>query len=186
MGSTLVRLGSGDPPAPSLSFVSALAVFETIAPLFDASHHLQLKWPNDVLFDRSKVAGILLEMVGDAVVVGIGVNLASAPDLPDRPTASLSGNGQPPDRDLFAISLAEHFATELCRWREFGLSSTLPRFLYHSMHQIGTRTVVHDADGEPIVGGFAGLEQSDGALCLRLDDGSERVVRAGDVMLESD
>ena len=62
-------------------------------------HRAMLKWPNDVLIGGAKLAGILLERVGDAVVIGIGVNLAAAPDLPDRATIALSAFGPAPDRD---------------------------------------------------------------------------------------
>lgn len=57
---------------------------------------LEVKWPNDVLLDGAKLAGILVESAAsgaslDWLVIGIGANLATAPTLPDRPTATLSG-----------------------------------------------------------------------------------------------
>src|SRR5690606_23287947 len=79
MGSTVVHLGSQDPPPASLSFVAALAVYETVLPRLVGPRGLQLKWPNDVLLAGGKFCGLLLEREGESAVVGIGVNLAAAP-----------------------------------------------------------------------------------------------------------
>src|SRR5690349_18502921 len=71
--STLVRLRSGDPPAPSLALVAAVALHDT-ATLFAPDGEIRIKWPNDLLVGPSKLAGILLERAGEAVVIGFGVN----------------------------------------------------------------------------------------------------------------
>lgn len=190
MGSTVVRLQPDDLPAASLSFVAALAVRGAIAPLLDARHRVEVKWPNDVLLDRVKVAGILLEKHEDSVVIGIGVNLASSPNLPDRPTISLAQVGVTVDRNDFAEQLAANLAHEISLWRWHdtrlgpSLAHVLANFIAASVHQLGALTTVRDADGSEITGGFAGLEQTDGALCLRLQDGTERIIRAGDVILK--
>lgn len=181
MGSCAVRLGEGGPPPASLSFVAALAVLDAVAEVASESASLELKWPNDVLLNGGKLSGILLEMVKGHIVVGIGVNLARAPDLPDRKTAALADNVTPPLVEDFAESLAAHFATRLAAWRSHGLAATLAQFLAASIHAQGTPLTVHDTDGSLVAGSFAGLEESDGALRLRLADGSERVIRAGDI-----
>ena len=181
MGSTLVRRLDRDPPPASLSFVAALAVHDAARRAIGEEADLSLKWPNDVLLGGGKLSGILLEMVGNNVVVGIGVNLVSAPDLPDRKTASIADQGIVPELETFAHGLAEAFAARLAEWRREGLSVMLQRFLASSIHAPGSSMRVHDGQGEPIEGRFAGLETSDGALRLRLADGSEHVIRAGDV-----
>ena len=180
MGSRTVCLEADDPPAASLSFVSALAVHDTVRALVGEGA-LALKWPNDVLLSGGKLSGILLEMVREQVVVGIGVNLARAPQLPDRPTAALADVTPPPTLEHFAASLAEHFASRLAAWRTQGLAATLGRFLAASIHAQGSPVTAHDTDGSVLSGSFAGLEESDGAMRLRLADGSERVIRAGDI-----
>ena len=179
MGSTVVNLGEGGPPPASLSFVAALAVRDAAADV--AGEGLALKWPNDVLLNGSKLSGILLEMVRGHIVVGIGVNLAHAPDLPDRKTAALADVTTPPMLEDFAASLALAFDRRLEAWRTYGLGATLQAFLVHSIHAQGAPLTVHDTDGSVLSGSFAGLEESDGALRLRLADGSERVIRAGDI-----
>jgi len=181
MGSTAVELRKGDPVPASLSFVAALAVGQAIDATLDGACSPKLKWPNDVALEGGKVSGILLEMVGDHVVVGIGVNLASAPALETRKTAALSDYTAAPDPESFAETLAEVFARNLAEWRQDGLVPVLKGFLRNSVHSAGAPITVHDTDGSMVEGTFAGLEQNDGALRLRLADGSERVIRAGDI-----
>jgi BirA family biotin operon repressor/biotin-[acetyl-CoA-carboxylase] ligase len=181
MGSTVVTLREGGPPPASLSFVAALAVRDAAAAALPDDTALALKWPNDVLLDGGKLSGILLEMVRGHIVVGIGVNLARAPDLPDRKTAALADVIPPPPLEDFAASLAAAFDRRLESWRVYGLGATLQAFLNRSIHAQGSPVTVHDTDGSVLSGSFAGLEESDGALRLRLADGSERVIRAGDI-----
>jgi BirA family biotin operon repressor/biotin-[acetyl-CoA-carboxylase] ligase len=176
-GSTLVLLANDDPPPQSLSLAAGLAVAEAI----DAAvpgQGLMLKWPNDVLLLGKKLAGILLERSGDRVVVGFGVNLASAPDVPGKPAASLGGGIAP---EAFAPLLAASFTRLLELWR-----SSEPQLIGHAWlsraHPIGTELTVHASADETISGRFDGLEP-DGALRLRRDDGSLDIVRAGDVEL---
>jgi len=182
MGSTAICLGEGDPPAPSLALVAGLAVYEAVAPLVRPPIRLELKWPNDLLLRDAKLAGILLEREGKWVVAGIGVNLGQAPDVTGREVICLSAVGPAPDRDVFASTLAESFAVQLRRWRSHGLGFLLADWI-SAAHPRGTLLTVHGADGARISGSFDGLEP-DGALRLRLEDGSCRAIHAGDVMLE--
>ena len=181
MGSTLVRRAAGDPPAPSLSLAAGVAVQAALAPLLPPLAQPQLNWPNDVLVQGGKLAGILLEAAGDALVVGIGVNLASAPEVPGRETLALTRFGPAPDRDGFAAQLAEAFASELARWRQFGLAALIGRWQAVA-HPVGTALVARGAgeSGGDLAGHFAGLAE-DGALRLTLADGTTRVIHAGDV-----
>jgi BirA family biotin operon repressor/biotin-[acetyl-CoA-carboxylase] ligase len=181
MGSTVVVLGEGGPPPASLSFVAALAVRDACAAVVGAAAPLALKWPNDVMIDGGKLSGILLEMVSGHIIVGIGVNLARAPQLPDRKTAALADVTPPPLLEDFAASLAAAFDRRLEAWRTYGLGATLHAFQNQSFHTPGAPVTVHDTDGSVLTGSFAGLDESDGALRLRLADGSERVIRAGDI-----
>ena len=182
MGSTIVRLTPHDPAAASLSFAAALAAYEAVLGYVSVPRALQLKWPNDLLLGGSKLSGILLERTGDAAVIGIGVNLAAAPHLHDRPARHLAQVGPAPDRDRFARDLAVSFDRELDRWRQFGLEPLLARWLA-AAHPVGSPLLVHGSDGSRISGNFDGLEP-DGALRLRLADGSCRVIHAGDVNVE--
>lgn len=181
MGSGVVTIGDSDPPPASLSFVAAISVLQAVQGFLPDPALVALKWPNDVLLEGGKLSGILLEMVTGHIVVGIGVNLAHAPQVPDRKTAALADRAMPPDVELFASALAQQFARNLDYWRRDGLNATLERFLGLSIHAQGSPVTVHDTDGSMLTGTFAGLDESDGALRLRLADGSERVIRAGDI-----
>jgi len=181
MGSRVVSIGEGGPPPASLSFVAALAVHDAATGVSGEGGALGLKWPNDVLLAGGKLSGILLEMVRGHIVVGIGVNLAKAPEVPGRQTAALADMGSSPALEDFAASLAAAFDRRLEAWRTYGLGATLHAFLGLSIHAQGSPLTVHDTDGSVLSGSFAGLEESDGALRLRLADGSERVIRAGDI-----
>ncbi len=182
MGSTSVKLCADDPPPASLSFVAALAVYEAVDETLAGTAHPALKWPNDVLVGEAKLCGILLEMVRGHVIVGIGVNLAKAPDLPDRKTAAIADFMPAPELEWFANKLARRFAERLQTWRQVGLARTLRDFQMCSIHSVGSSVKVHDQDGSYVEGAFIGLDESDGALRLRLADGSQRVIRAGDIV----
>lgn len=181
MGSTVVRPGLHDPPAQTLALMTGLALYEAVAPLLSEPAALSLKWPNDLLLRRAKLAGILLERECDAVIVGVGVNLAAAPQVEGRETISLSALGPAPSRDAFAGTLAQSFDRELERWRTVGIEPLLRRWLA-AAHPVGTALSVHEPAGGKLHGTFAGLAP-DGSLLLRLEDGAVRPIHAGDVML---
>jgi BirA family biotin operon repressor/biotin-[acetyl-CoA-carboxylase] ligase len=170
-------LNEGDPPAQSLSLAAGLALAEAIDAAIPGQA-LMLKWPNDVMLLGKKMAGILLERSGDRVVVGFGVNLASAPELPDRRSASLRSAITP---EAFAPLLAGSFAGLLKLWRQSDPRLIAQAWLTRA-HPIGARLTVHDGAGETVSGRFDGLEP-DGALRLRLDNGSLDVVGSGDIAL---
>jgi BirA family biotin operon repressor/biotin-[acetyl-CoA-carboxylase] ligase len=176
-GSTLVELRPSDPPPQTLSLAGGLALIEAVETAVP-DQPLMLKWPNDLMLSGKKLAGILLERSGERVAVGVGVNLASAPDLPDRPCASLLGQISP---QAFAPLLAGSFARLLALWRSSEPALLMQAWLTRA-HALGTALTVHSSTDEVISGRFDGLEP-DGALRLLADDGSLKIVRAGDVEL---
>ena len=171
-----MELLPGDPAPTTLALVAGLALIETIED-FAGNAPLILKWPNDLLLEGAKLAGILLERSGDRIVVGFGVNLASGPSLPDRPTATLGGAVGPQD---FTPLIAASFARWLNQWRS-GTADDLSSDWLARAHPIGTPLSVHGAGAERVSGTFAGLE-ADGALRLQTAQGIE-TIRAGDVEL---
>jgi BirA family biotin operon repressor/biotin-[acetyl-CoA-carboxylase] ligase len=176
-GTTLVQLRQDDPPAQLLSLVAGLALIEAVD-VAVPGQPLMLKWPNDLLLLGRKMAGILLERSGERVAIGFGVNLASAPDLPDRQAAALGGELGP---QAFAPLLAASFAPLLGLWRQSEPALIAQAWLART-HSVGTALTVHASGDDLLTGRFDGVEP-DGALRLRRDDGSLHIVRAGDVEL---
>jgi BirA family biotin operon repressor/biotin-[acetyl-CoA-carboxylase] ligase len=179
--STIVRLRPGDPPAPTLALVAAVALQEVASTFAVAGVTIEIKWPNDLLVAGAKLSGILLERIGDAIVVGFGVNLADHPDELERPAINMGMLGGAPDPARFLEALAAGFARWLGRWRDEGLEPIRERWLA-AAHPVGTALSTHTASGAWIEGVFDGLDES-GALRLRLADGTSQTVHAGDVFL---
>lgn len=177
--STLVRLRPSDPVAATLALVAAVALQDAVGVFLPS--RATLKWPNDLLIDGAKLSGILLERAGDAVVIGIGVNLAHHPDLPDRPATSLAAHGVAVPPDTFVEVLAEAFARWLGRWRGEGVDAIRQNWCARA-HPVGTALSTHLPDGSKVDGLFDGLD-AEGALILKEAGGSRRVIHAGDVFL---
>ncbi|HJU48522.1 MAG TPA: biotin--[acetyl-CoA-carboxylase] ligase [Gaiellaceae bacterium] len=162
---------------PQLSLVCAAAVAETVELATTLS--VQVKWPNDVMLDRRKVAGILLEAEGGAVVCGIGLNVnqrrEQLPDDARTPAGSLrTVTGVEYDRGALLASLLEQLEQHYRAWRDGGLDAVFngigPRnFLF------GRRIRV---DGEP---GTAHAIGRDGSLEVTLDDGGHLHVTTGEI-----
>jgi BirA family biotin operon repressor/biotin-[acetyl-CoA-carboxylase] ligase len=168
----------GRSTAQTLALVAGVAVFDAVKACAPAIADLRLKWPNDVLVGHAKLVGILLERQREAVVVGIGVNLAQAPRCPAAPRQSCraglsrgarcvrgaAGGGL--GRCIVALAPGEW---PLLR------GEWLVR-----AHPVGTLVTVKDRDQGEIMGAFGGIDE-EGVALLRLADGSTRAIHAGDI-----
>lgn len=179
MGSVTVALRGSDPPAHSLALVAGLALHNALA-MLGGPARMTLKWPNDLLVDGAKLAGILAERVGDHVVIGIGINLVQAPEVAGRRTVSLAQLGCPIDRDQVAQTLARCFADALLDWRSGAWPTTILARWHAAAHPRDTALTLSEGEYAGLTGRFDGLEQ-DGSLALRLSDGRRLVIHAGDV-----
>jgi BirA family transcriptional regulator, biotin operon repressor / biotin---[acetyl-CoA-carboxylase] ligase len=181
VGSVTVHLRSNDPPAHSLALLTAIAVHD--APyLFGAPQSLVIKWPNDLLVDGAKLAGILLERVGDHVVIGVGINLAQAPEIAGRQITSLTALGCPMDRDVVADTLAGQFMAALADWRGGAWPDAILARWHAAALPRGTALTLSEGPHAGLTGRFDGLER-DGSLALLMADGRRLIVHAGDVSL---
>lgn len=177
------------PPAEAaqVTFLAALAVADLLDRYAPPSL-VTIKWPNDVMLAGEKVAGVLVESGahpsgGLWLAVGIGVNLAHAPTGTERPATALgqhlSGEvAAPPTVEVAARELAEAFGVWMDRWETLGFEPVLDAWR--------TRTPGLDGPavarlGHETVEGRAEGVAPDGALRLRLGDGSLRMISAGDV-----
>ncbi len=171
--------------APQWSFVAAVALAETLKPLLPEAAQPSLKWPNDLLLQGAKAAGILVE-TGiapthslDWICIGIGVNIMSKPSLPDRPTACLAEYlPNPPTPDALAAALLQ----ALSHWHETrlrqGFESIRDAWLRHGPAMGAAVSVKRD--GALLEGAFAGLSPEGG---LKLAKGSEvQLILAGEII----
>ena len=173
--------------AAQISFVAALAVRD-LATACVPEALVRLKWPNDVLVSGAKAAGILIESGrsdggGLWLVIGIGVNLASAPEGLDYPATSLaahlsSGISDAPGPDEALVSLARAFTRWLAVWERDGFEPLRIEWTRSAMG-LGQSCVARIADRE--IEGVADSMDADGALVLRLASGELQRITAGDV-----
>ncbi len=178
--SFLLRGGQDRARAAEISFVAALALHQAIESLVpDVSS--QLKWPNDVLVNGHKVAGILLEAHGSWVVLGIGVNIAVVPesDAATYPIGALIQWSTTITVDMLLIALAHALHHWHGVWLSHGFKAVQSRWLAHALG-IGEAVVARLATGQEIRGRFDSLED-DGALLLTDLSGTRQRILAADV-----
>jgi len=170
--------------AAKLSFLSAVCVGEMLDHYVRDASRICYKWPNDVLLDGRKAAGILLEASSEApgavwLAIGIGVNLAQHPHATEMPATSLAAAGVAVPHPHAALEvLARRFAEWLGRWQALGFAPVKAAWLARAA-RIGLEIDVR-LDKHTLRGIFSSLDES-GALVLTLPDGTERLISAGDV-----
>jgi BirA family biotin operon repressor/biotin-[acetyl-CoA-carboxylase] ligase len=169
--------------AAQLGFVAAIAVADAclaIAP--DAA--ISLKWPNDVLLNRRKLAGLLLESQSrgdgmlDWLVLGIGINLATYPTDLEYPATALSAAGADAVPEAMLATLAASFLVWYQRWQEGAGFATIRSEWLARAQGLG-RPIRVRLPGETRDGVFAGID-IDGALLLDGETGRQRIA-AGEV-----
>jgi BirA family biotin operon repressor/biotin-[acetyl-CoA-carboxylase] ligase len=181
--SVLLRPEGPAREAPQWSLLAGVALAEAAAECVAEPASLRLKWPNDLLRGGAKCAGILAESAlaptgGIAwLTLGIGVNLAHAPALPDRPTATLDGAGPPEAFAARLLARVAHwravqrtagFAPIRAAWRHFGPAE-------------GEAITLRGLSGH---GHFAGLA-ADGSLLVDIN-GTRRAIPAGEVLSQGE
>ena len=165
-----------------LSFLAALAVSDMLAG-FAPRAALALKWPNDVLAEGRKIAGILLESESRAgatawLAIGIGVNLTSFPEDTEFPAISLAAlGGIPPAPKDALLHLAAAFAKWYEVWRTAGFAPIREAWLARASG-LGSRIRVRLAS-EEMTGVFQGIDDI-GALLVGVNGGT-RTIAAGEV-----
>jgi BirA family transcriptional regulator, biotin operon repressor / biotin---[acetyl-CoA-carboxylase] ligase len=137
-----------------------------------------LKWPNDLLIDRNKFAGILVEGEGAAVVIGIGVNSVHHPMGTEFPATDLATAGVRTSPESLFAQLSAAILERLALWdRGSGFAAVRADWLKRA-GGLGKPMRVKSPDGE-FAGTFETIDEA-GRLVLRLADGSLRTIAAGD------
>lgn len=177
------------PPAEAalISFVTALAVADLALDSVPQTL-VRLKWPNDVMVDGRKVSGVLIESGRTAderlwLAVGVGVNLRTPPDAPERPATALAEHlrgdrTEPPSAEKALEHLSLRFRHWLEVWLDQGAETMLAAWTARAQGMGEPCTA--RLDRETIDGVAEGVD-SGGALRLRLKDGTIRRITAGDI-----
>jgi len=185
---TLMQLTRKSPAeAAQVTFVAALAIADLLDAWAPASL-VTIKWPNDLMLAGQKASGVLVESGvhesgGLWLAVGIGINLVSAPEGTERPATALAHHlrgdaASPPSIEVAAAKLAEAFNVWMTRWETLGFQPILDAWRARTAGLDGP--AVARLGRETIEGRAEGVA-ADGALKLRLADGSLRLISAGDV-----
>lgn len=179
-----------EPPARAAlrSFVAALALHDAFVAATSDPAPFALKWPNDVLLNGGKVAGILLESSGAGrdlghLAVGIGVNLAEAPAAEmvepgaTPPVSLLRETGRLIAPEAFLDHLAAAYARREASFRSFGFAPIREAWLARAA-RIGSRITARTGSAS-YAGTFETLDGT-GALVLRTEEG-RRAIPAADI-----
>jgi BirA family biotin operon repressor/biotin-[acetyl-CoA-carboxylase] ligase len=185
--SAILRPAAPPAVAAQLSLVAAVAMADTLVGLLPDGTRVEQKWPNDVLVEGKKIAGILLESSGTAadrvdwVAIGCGLNIAVAPDDTALPATCLSAEGgTSADPKPVLMTLLGGLHRWCVEWDTAGIAPVRKAWLARARglgQEITVRLPTHEFKGH-----FLDMDDS-GALIVRLPDGSEKAVTAGDVFL---
>jgi BirA family biotin operon repressor/biotin-[acetyl-CoA-carboxylase] ligase len=181
--SILLRPAVRPAQAAQLGFVAAVAIAEALRLVLPMERQVRCKWPNDLLIDGAKVAGILPEAEAagrnvEALVLGIGINLMCHPADTPYPATSLRAAGSEIAIGALLESLAGCLHLWYRSWQDEGFAPIRARWLEFATG-LGQAVEVR-LEGATLQGRFAALDAS-GALDLELADGGHRLVTAGDV-----
>lgn len=180
--SLVLRPGCTATAAAELGFIAAVATGEACRQFLPPAVGLSLKWPNDVLIEGGKTAGILLETQTAAetrlawVVLGIGVNLVSHPEGTEYPATSLQAAGAGRVTPAVALeALAARFLLWYERWRAEGFAPVRAAWLLRA-DRLGSEIRVRLPRRE-LTGRFLGIDEA-GGLLLDHVEGCQRIAAA--------
>ncbi len=172
---------------PQLSFVSAIAVGETLKKFIDP-RKIQYKWPNDILIDGKKISGILLESAIssgskkiDSVIVGIGININNAPQkdiiCPATCLAESRANDLP-KMNLILDELVENFLFYYDNWNN-GNFTEVKNIWLENAYNIGKEIKVATLN-QTLYGNFIGLD-AEGCLILKKKNNEKVKISSGEI-----
>ena len=175
--------------AAQLGFVAALALYDALGSTIPPGHQAYCKWPNDVLLNERKVAGILMETSGaaagtpaDWIVLGVGVNIVWSPEGTEFPSTCLRAEGiEGIDAQMVLESFARHFLQWAARWLDEGFAPLRKNWMWRA-YAVG-ETIRARVGTEEFTGVFDEIDET-GALRLNTRAGI-RTIAAGDVFFDA-
>lgn len=169
-----------------LSFVIALAVGNAILPFLTKPELLSYKWPNDLLLQKGKVAGILIEtesergQLAEACVIGIGVNLNVIPDHPVYPVTALNNHTKSKlSRDILFFELLEQIKNQYYLWQKGGFEPIRNAWMERA-YNLGHKMAITVGNNQ-ISGQFVGLSP-EGAFLLKEENGFMHKIVSAEVL----
>ncbi|RFU13569.1 biotin--[acetyl-CoA-carboxylase] ligase [Rhodobacteraceae bacterium W635] len=186
---SLVMRPEGTPRTAALrSFVAALALREALVGATGRAEAVSLKWPNDVLLNSGKVAGILLESLGagqgrdvNRLIIGVGVNLVTAPAAQEvepgavTPVSLMSETGIRVEPEAFLDLLAPAYARFEAQFATYGFAPIRAEWLRHAA-RLG-QTITARTMSESVTGRFDTIDEA-GNLILQTAKGERRIPAA--------
>jgi len=170
---------------PSLSFMAALSVYQCLAEYISSYEEiLFMKWPNDILANGRKLAGILLEAHKTGVIIGCGINIKNTPYVENSKTGVISLDNLDCKFDIEPKILAQNLVYHLARyyelWEKTGPKQIIKQWIdVCDMKGRQVRVKTQDSEVKGICTGFG----EDGALLLKDDQNQTICICVGDVEL---
>jgi BirA family biotin operon repressor/biotin-[acetyl-CoA-carboxylase] ligase len=167
-------------PAPTLTMALGLATAEAITSA--TALPCDLRWPNDVMINAKKAAGILVQQTESTAIAGIGINVNHdrfPPELVQEATSLLLESGRRQSRERILLELLPAIDRYAALLADGGPDPIIELFSRRSTYATGKRVVVHQGD-TLVSGTTAGLNAA-GFLVVRKDDGSDEIILAGGV-----
>lgn len=179
------------PECSQISFVTAVAAYETLTPIIPDEGVVACKWPNDMLFDNRKLGGILLESFTTItetgkerqwVAVGVGINIDAYPEETAFPATCLRSSGVEIISAKIVLSrFVYNFIHAYDTWCNSGFESIRARWI-ESAWRLGFPTEVV-VGNDHYSGTFQGIDDY-GRLQLQEHNGQIRSISAGDVLFK--
>lgn len=168
---------------PQYSFLSALAVAESIKEIDSLNNIVNIKWPNDILLNKQKIAGILIEKEENCVIIGIGLNVKSSPDssLTRYPTTNLFDNGININVVELAKIILKNLISNISINEQSGFDKIISKITSY-MYKFND-TIYISVNNQSLVGKFVGIDKS-GALILDINS-EKRVIFSGEMTKEN-
>ncbi len=144
---------------------------------------VELKWPNDLVVNDRKLAGVLAEVVGDAAVVGLGLNVSTRPaELPPGATSLVVETGEAVDRQPVLLAVLREVGAAYDEWESTGGPAEPMLRSYRQLSATLGRTVRATLSGGETLTGRAVAVDGTGRLVVTPEDGPSRTLSTGDVV----
>ena len=170
---------------PQLNFVAALATYDTLEPYLPKKVDFGFKWPNDLLLNKKKFCGVLIEsnFIGETLnqlILGMGINFASFPKNTIFPATSLQDIGcRGLTRAIFLEKFLQNLRKYFVNWRSRGFNRIKKAWLKRAYKL--NQKVTLNTDGKKNIGKFVDIDNS-GQIILVLSNGKKKLFNVGDIL----